>query len=59
MNCTAVIHHGPGHQSKGQCERTDVHSQHRYTVPGGDTYYWHGPESFSGFFDESLEEEEE
>ena len=57
--CTAVIWHGPGHQSKGRCEVTGDHERtskgepvHQYRGPRN-FYEWTGDEVHSGFFDES------
>ena len=52
--CKAVIYHGPGHQSATQCDATGPHKQHRST---NSRLYWSGMTAFSGYFDESPEEE--
>lgn len=54
--CRAVICHGPGHQSKSNCDRRGPHKLHHYEGPRGD-FYWKGMKAFSGYFDESPEEE--
>jgi hypothetical protein len=51
--CGAEIWHGPGHQSKALCDRLGPHYQH-----ANSTYdlYWSKRKTFSGYFDESPEE---
>lgn len=41
--CGALLFHGPGHQSKSHCERTDDHTVHSY---GG--WQWEGDKGSSG-----------
>lgn len=55
-SCTAIIWHGPGHQSKGPCDVKGKHRQHHFSGPR-EEYYWTKKEEFSGFFDESPEDE--
>ena len=57
--CQAVIWHGPGHQSRTQCRRTDEHDVHEAQY--GSTPFavrWRGTEAMTGFFDEPPEMEE-
>jgi len=56
--CTAIIWHGNGHQSKGNCDVKGKHTQHHCEGPRTN-YYWSSNEAFSGAFDESPEEENE
>lgn len=51
--CSAIIWHGPGHQSKTHCSLTGEHEIHE-AVYGEFFQYaeWTGDEVFSGFFDE-------
>lgn len=68
MCCTAEIHHGPGHQSVSQCERTGDHKVHGIFLRwAADTKLWvdeqakhqrydsgaEGYYVFSGVFNES------
>lgn len=52
--CGAVIHHGPGHQTKSFCEMRGEHNQH--TACG---HFWSTKHAFSGYFDNSPEEQGE
>jgi hypothetical protein len=38
--CTAVIHHGPGHQSKTTCEHKGPHTEHGAWLGGEHTGYY-------------------
>lgn len=49
--CGATIYHGPGHQSKSQCEMRGPHTQHSAI----DELYWSTKKAFSGYFDQSPE----
>lgn len=51
--CDAVIHHGPGHQSKTLCYLTGVHEIHE-TIYGWEdvTARWRGDKVCSGYFNE-------
>lgn len=53
--CSAVIYHGPGHQSKTPCDQKGAHEQH-HAHPMGYDLYWRGNEGMTGVFDESPEE---
>lgn len=47
--CTAVLHHGPGHQSKARCERKDPHGledEHYARDPMEPGFEWAGAEGF-------------
>lgn len=59
-DCTAIIHHGPGHQSTTSCELKGQHDRHR-AIYGADRQEarWKGEEVFSGFFDEPPQFSEE
>lgn len=52
--CSALIFHGPGHQSKSHCDISGPHILHHASGPH-DEYQWYGENAFSGFFDESPE----
>jgi hypothetical protein len=57
--CTAILYHGPGHQSKAHCEKTGKHTIHfveygNYQTP----CYWKGNEASTGFFDEPENQDE-
>jgi hypothetical protein len=55
MSCKAVLHHGPGHQSKAYCKIIGKHSIH-YTTYGNEiSCYWKGDEAITGYFDEPPE----
>lgn len=54
MPCRAVLHHGPGHQSKAHCDVLGPHDVHEARVMGQQAR-WRGMDSSTGFFDE-LEE---
>jgi hypothetical protein len=51
--CSAIICHGPGHQSKTRCRLTGKHDIHE-TVYGSCRQFaqWRGDLVFSGYFDE-------
>jgi hypothetical protein len=55
--CTAIIWHGPGHQSKTTCEVRGPHEVH-YAIYGEmrQEAEWRGDEVMTGFFDEPPEE---
>lgn len=59
--CTAVIRHGPGHQSRRSCTSTveghEVHST--YLQVAGHQVYWRGELGSTGPFDESPLNEDE
>lgn len=57
--CSAVIHHGPGHQSKTRCGLTSPHEIHE-AVYGSLRQFaeWRGDAVTTGFFDEPPELEE-
>lgn len=57
--CKAIIHHGPGHQSRTHCEAKGQHEIHR-AVYGSMRQYaeWQQQEIFSGFFDEPPRKKE-
>lgn len=54
--CKAVLHVGPGHQSRVSCCITGWHRQHHSGI--NENYFW-SHQKFSGFFDESPESEGE
>lgn len=50
--CPAVIHHGPGHQSKTHCYLKGPHDVHETRYGSHDELArWRGDEVSSGFFD--------
>jgi hypothetical protein len=49
--CLAVLYHGPGHQSKAQCQVVGEHEIHE-AVYLGTFAQWRGDEATTGFFDE-------
>ena len=65
--CKAVIHHGPGHQSRSECDKLGPHKQHSFRGE----MFWSAKSygkrkdkngkkmCFSGYFDESPEAEGE
>ena len=57
--CQAVIFHGPGHQSTTRCRLTRPHKMHE-AIYGSfkQLGHWREMESFTGFFDESPEEDD-
>lgn len=57
--CKAVIHHGPGHQSRTHCHVKGEHDVHE-AVYGSfrQVATWRGNEVFSGFFDEPPAEDD-
>ena len=56
--CKATIHFGNGHQSKGKCDVEGPHKQHHYEAEPGREYFWRGKVKFSGYFDESPEDQD-
>jgi hypothetical protein len=51
--CNAVLHHGPGHQSKTRCELVDEHEVHECHYGVYDQLaQWRGDEACTGFFDD-------
>lgn len=54
--CTAVICHGPGHQSKTKCQVLKPHIVHEAVYGSCEQHaQWEGERVFSGFFDEPPE----
>lgn len=54
--CQAAIWHGPGHQSKTNCQVTGKHTIHEAVYGSAEqTARWRGNKVFSGFFDEPPE----
>lgn len=51
--CKAILHVGPGHQSRAECERRGPHLQHWDSNMG---FYW-TKQKFSVFFDDSPEDQ--
>ena len=51
--CNAVLFHGPGHQSKTNCQKVGEHEKH-YAIYGAydQEAEWYGDESSTGFFDD-------
>lgn len=60
--CTAILRHGPGHQSRTTCEVLGPHEIHEalYYPDGGygTTARWKGEEAYSGHFDEPTDVED-
>lgn len=57
--CTALIWHGPGHQSATYCEQRGTHDVHACTYGSfQQPAEWRGDETHSGFFDEPPELDE-
>jgi hypothetical protein len=56
--CLAILHHGPGHQSKTYCRVRGKHTIHRATYGSYEqTMEWRekkGKKTFTGFFDEPV-----
>lgn len=51
--CSAVIWHGPGHQSSTKCQVIGNHRVHEAVYGSMEqTAKWRGKKVFSGFFDE-------
>lgn len=48
VECSAVVHHGPGHQSKTHCQRKGPHTEH-YAMYGSynDEIEWEGDSVFA------------
>ena len=54
--CTAVLHHGRGHQSETFCELMGQHDVHRCEYGRyGEIMEWRGMTASTGFFDEPVE----
>lgn len=59
-DCTAVIHHGPGHQGTSVCDMVGKHLTHEVS-PMGITFYWTDANAdddgnvYTGYFNESPE----
>jgi len=55
--CSALLWHGPGHQSRTYCQNADEsHLVHFATYGSDDNYMeWSGDEAFTGYFDEPKE----
>lgn len=51
--CNALIHHGPGHQSRSECERRGRHDTHAVNLGGCRILEWEGPTASTGAGDES------
>jgi hypothetical protein len=51
QTCSAVLYHGPGHQSKSRCTEVGPHDVHR-TIYGDRLAEWEGMEGMTGYFDE-------
>ena len=56
--CKEIIHFGRGHQSKGKCDVEGPHKQHHFEAEPGREYFWRGKAAFSGYFDESPEDQD-
>lgn len=56
--CTAIIRHGPGHQSKTRCRVQGEHDEHE-AVYMGQFATWRGDEAMTGFFDEPPDQEDD
>lgn len=56
--CTAVLCHGPGHQSKTHCQKTDKYHKTHECYFGSHREYaqWKGQKAYTGFFDEPPQE---
>lgn len=56
--CSAAIWHGPGHQSKTNCDLTTPHHKKHHAIYGSmdQEAWWYGKKIFSGFFDEPPNE---
>jgi len=55
--CTAILHHGPGHQSQTKCDvvgKHDVHHCHYGCYR--EEAYWKEQDCCTGFFDEPPDE---
>lgn len=52
--CSAVVFHGPGHQSHTHCQKRGKHDIHKAQY-GGQLATWRKPKACSGFFDEAPE----
>ena len=51
--CSAIICHGPGHQSKTHCCKIGPHQYHETYYGSYDQFArWLGEKVFSGFFDD-------
>ncbi len=58
--CSAIICHGPGHQSKTKCYIRGEHEIHETRYGSCDQLArWKGSKVFSGYFDESPDDPEE
>lgn len=58
--CTAVLRHGPGHQSRTTCNVRGTHLVHRCVFGRYDQEAsWTEPEATTGYFDEAPESEAE
>ncbi len=57
QKCTAILHHGPGHQSRTCCQLTEPHTVHS-AIYGRDEQEatWTGQEACTGFFNEPPQE---
>ena len=56
--CSAIICHGPGHQSKTHCHNTKKGHKIHEAYYGSHRQYarWKGQAVYSGFFDEPPQE---
>lgn len=50
--CTAVVHHGPGHQSTTLCQLKGPHDVHLVWPPSNGCWEWRGAEVTTDYFDE-------
>jgi hypothetical protein len=50
--CEAVLHHGPGHQSRARCRLKGPHDVHETVYDGSTVAEWRGESATTGFFDE-------
>lgn len=50
VTCEAVIHTGPGHQSKHRCTRTDLHTLEGDHYVTEAAHEWTGPESYADYW---------
>ena len=53
--CKAVLHHGPGHQSRAHCYLSGEHEIHKAQhLATGEESTWTGMDGFTGFFDDPI-----
>lgn len=54
-HCSAVLFHGPGHQSQTRCNVKGPHITHAAVYGRWDQYAtWHGDKAFTGVFDDPV-----